>query len=198
MSFTSPTRPRGTSLASASYVAGACIGVLVVPGATALTRTPLLATSIASDFVSAFTPPLVSAARPAGLEATGRSTSAALMLTMCPLRCESELRENDLRDVKEPGDVRPGHRVEVLLRVLEERLADEQAGVVDERVDTPEALLRGGDDLLRRRALPDVAGDRQHLVVLRWRDRFATWRRRGNLVRGSQRPARLRCPGMRR
>jgi hypothetical protein len=80
-----------------------------------------------------------------------------------PLR--QELGENDLGDMKEPGQVRPGYGVEVLLGVFEKRLADEEAGVVDECVHTPEALLGGDDDLLRGRALSDVAGDRQHLLV---------------------------------
>ena len=43
-----------------SWVSGLCIGVLITPGDTALTRTPFFAYSIASDLVAAFNPPLVS------------------------------------------------------------------------------------------------------------------------------------------
>jgi hypothetical protein len=50
------------------------------------------------------------------------------------------------------------------------------AGVVDQRVDAPEALFRRRDDFMRRCAIPDVAGDRQHLLVLRRRNGS----RRGN------------------
>jgi hypothetical protein len=49
------------------------------------------------------------------------------------------LGERELRDVEEAGDVDAQHGGEVVRGVLDERLGDEDAGVVDERIDAPEA-----------------------------------------------------------
>jgi hypothetical protein len=50
-----PSRqPTGCRAARCAYVSGECIGVLMVPGATAFTRMPRFAYSIASDLVAAF------------------------------------------------------------------------------------------------------------------------------------------------
>ena len=57
--------------ASAACVSGGCIGVLMTPGATALTRMPRSAYSIASDRVTASSPPLVSDASADGTPFTG-------------------------------------------------------------------------------------------------------------------------------
>jgi len=59
MSDTSPIRPIGCSEARNGWASSGCIGVLMIPGETAFTRTPFLAYSIASDFVAAFKAPLV-------------------------------------------------------------------------------------------------------------------------------------------
>ena len=48
-----------------------CIGVLMTPGATAFTRMPLSAYSIASDLVTASSPPLVRDAKRRGTPFTG-------------------------------------------------------------------------------------------------------------------------------
>jgi hypothetical protein len=48
--------------AASTYVSTGCIGDLMVPGATAFTRIPRFAYSIASDLVAAFRPPFVSEA----------------------------------------------------------------------------------------------------------------------------------------
>ncbi len=60
-----------------SWVSGACIGVLMMPGDPAFTRTPVLANSIASSFVTALRPPLVSEARAVGTLDTGWFTRLA-------------------------------------------------------------------------------------------------------------------------
>ena len=57
----------------------------MTPGATALTRTPREAYSIASERVTAARPPLVRAARADGRSLLGRSTRLVVMLTMWPL-----------------------------------------------------------------------------------------------------------------
>src|SRR5258708_8551200 len=58
-SLVSPMRPIGCSVLRPSYVSGACIGVLITPGEIALTRMPAAAYSVASDLVTAASPPLV-------------------------------------------------------------------------------------------------------------------------------------------
>jgi hypothetical protein len=51
------------------------------------------------------------------------------------------LGDRELRDVKEAGDVDAQDRRVVGLGVLRERFGDEDAGVVDERVDAPESTM---------------------------------------------------------
>src|SRR5436190_9279612 len=98
-------RPTGWSLASASWVASGFIGVLMMPGATALTRTPRLANSMARERVTAFSAPLVSAASAAGTPAIGWSTRAAVIETMWPDPLLQHLGGGALRDVEETGDI---------------------------------------------------------------------------------------------
>src|SRR6476659_1238688 len=84
MSRTSPMRPTGCRFARNSWVSGACIGVLMMPGATAFTRMPLLAYSIASDLVAAANPPLVSEASTEGTLLLAWSRKLVVICTMCP------------------------------------------------------------------------------------------------------------------
>ena len=58
-----------------------CIGVLITPSETALTRTPREAYSIASDLTTAARPPLVSAVSAQGRLLSAWSTRLVLMLT---------------------------------------------------------------------------------------------------------------------
>lgn len=67
------------------------------------------------------------------------------------------LLDGELGDAEEPAQVAAGDRVVVLPRVLGERFGDEDAGVVDEGVDTSEPLDRGGGDALGRGRVGDVA-----------------------------------------
>ena len=62
-----------------------CSGVLMTPGATALTRTPRDAYSIASERVTAASPPLVSDASAEGSLLSAWSTRLVVMLTTWPL-----------------------------------------------------------------------------------------------------------------
>jgi hypothetical protein len=65
------------------------IGVLIVPGETAFIRMPRSAYSMASAFVTAFSPPLVSEARAAGAPLNGWSTRLVVMPTIWPPPCFS-------------------------------------------------------------------------------------------------------------
>src|SRR6185437_10676022 len=86
MSLMSPIRPSGCRAASASWVSSACIGVRMMPSATVLTRMPVAAYSMASDRVTAFSPPLVSDASADGTAVLAWSTRLVEMLTTCPRR----------------------------------------------------------------------------------------------------------------
>jgi hypothetical protein len=81
------------------------------------------------------------------------------------------LGDGELCDVKEPGDVDAQDRRVVGLGVLSERFGDEDAGVVDERVDAPELGYAFGDRTLGRLPIGDVAGNDQDVVVVRRLDR---------------------------
>src|SRR5271156_5065833 len=81
------------------------------------------------------------------------------------------LGDGELRDVKEPGDVDAQDRHVVGLGVLGERFGDEDAGVVDERVDPPEPGHPFGDRTLGRLPIGDVAGNREDLIIVRRSDR---------------------------
>ena len=77
------------------------------------------------------------------------------------------LGDGELRDVKEPADVDAQDRCVVGLGVLGERLADEDAGVVDERVDPAEPGHAFGDRTLGRLPIGNVAGDGNDVIVAR-------------------------------
>ena len=142
---------------------GACMGVLMMPGATALTRIPLSAYSIARERVTASSPPLVSDASADGTPLTGWPTSVVVRFTMCPPPLCEHLPNGPLSDVEEPGKVDPRDVAEVGLGVLCERLGDEHAGVIDQRVDPAKPLDRVADDPVGDRRVGDVAGNSQHV-----------------------------------
>jgi hypothetical protein len=70
---------------------------------------------------------------------------------------DGHLADRTLRDVEEAGEVHGGGRIEILLRVVGERLADEDSGVVDQRVDAPEPVERLLHHARRRARVGDVA-----------------------------------------
>jgi hypothetical protein len=76
-----------------------------------------------------------------------------------------------LRYVKEAGEIDAQDRGAVGLGVLGERLGDEDAGVVDERVDAPEPGHAFGDRPLGGLAIGDVAGHRDDFIIVRRLDR---------------------------
>ena len=67
--------------------------------------------------------------------------------------------------MEEAEDVHAEDGSEVRLGVAGEGLGDENAGVVDERVDAPEPRQTFGDRALRRFAARDVARDGENIGV---------------------------------
>ena len=132
----------------------------MTPSETAFTRTPREAYSIASERVTATRPPLVSAASADGRVLSAWSTRLVEMFTTCPPPWSTICRDRQLGDVEEPGEVHGRDRGVVIERVLRERFADVDTGVVDQRVDPPEpiaSLLDGASCGFR---ICDVASDR--------------------------------------
>ena len=80
----SPARPSGCTAPIASYSEGSCIGVLITPRETALTRTPRSAYSIASERATAARPPFVRDASADGEPLLAWSTRLVVMLTTWP------------------------------------------------------------------------------------------------------------------
>src|SRR5262245_2911402 len=78
---------------------------------------------------------------------------------------------NTLGDVEEAGEIGGDLCVEVLGRVVREGLGDEDAGIVDERVDPPEAGQRLLDDALGGGGIANVAGDRENIRIAALLDR---------------------------
>src|SRR5580704_14226195 len=171
MSEISPIWPTGCKASSCAYVATGFIGDLMIPGATAFTLIPRLAYSIASDLVAAGQPALRKRREHRGyagdrvIDQARRyphEMAAALLL---------HLGDGELRDVKKPGDVDAQDRHVVGLDVLGERFGDEDAGVVDERVDPPEPGHPFKDRTLGRLPIGDIAGHREDLIIVRRSDR---------------------------
>ena len=128
---------------------------------------PRLAYSIASDLVAAFSPPLLSEASTEGTLRVGLIDQGGRDLDDVAGPLLLHLGDGELRDVEEAGNVGAHHRRIVLGGVLRERLCDEDAGIVDQRVDTAKA----GDGLrnhaLGRLPVGDVAGNGEHVIVAR-------------------------------
>jgi hypothetical protein len=70
-------------------------------------------------------------------------------------------------NVKKSREVRRGRRREVGLRIVDERLGDEDAGIVHQRVDASIALDGRADDALGSVGRGDIAVDRQHRGISR-------------------------------
>src|SRR6516162_7794917 len=79
--------------------------------------------------------------------------------------------DGELRDVKEAGEVDAEDRRVVGRGVLGERLGDEDAGVIDKRVDAPEPGHSFGYRTLGGVRIGDVAGHREDLIIVRRLDR---------------------------
>jgi hypothetical protein len=171
MSEISPIRPSGCSLPSCACVSTGCIGVLMTPGATAFTLMPTFAYSIASDLVAALKPPLRQRGehgRHVGVRVFDQARRDLHDVAAMPL---FHLRDSELRDVKEPHKVDTQHSGVISLGILSERLGDEYAGVVDERIDAPEPGQAFGNHTLGRVPVGNVAGHHQDSVIVGRLDR---------------------------
>ena len=109
------------------------------------------------------------------------------------------LRDRALGDVEEPGEVDGGDRVVVVERVLGERLADVDPGVVDQGVDPAEPVER----LRRRRAARSAGSAMSPATVTKSSSspgghRYARCRRRHTRRCGMPPPGRRRSPARRR
>ena len=136
---------------------------LMTPGATAFTRTPREAYSMASDRVAATNPPLVSEAR-----ADGRSCrvvdEAGTDVDDVTAALGQHLADDALGDVEEACQVHRRDRPKVVERVVGEWLADEDAGVVDQGVDPSEPTDGLLHHALSRLDFGDVAGHGQDVA----------------------------------
>jgi hypothetical protein len=81
------------------------------------------------------------------------------------------LCDGQLRDVKEAREIDAQHRSIISLGILSERLGDEYASIVDERIDAPEPGQAFGNRTLGRLPVGNVAGHHQDLVIVARPDR---------------------------
>jgi hypothetical protein len=160
----------------------------MMPGEAALTRMPREACSMASDLVAVARPPLVSAAGTDGALEFASSAWVALTLTTWPPFRFSISAMTRWVSQKNPVRLTPANERVVLRRVVGERLGDEDAGVVDQGVDAPEARQRVAGDPVRGGGLGDVSLDGEHVRVLRRLDRAGV---------GHHRQPSRRCPATR-
>jgi hypothetical protein len=130
----------------------------MVPGATAFTGIPRFAYSMASDLVAASKPPFVSDASTDGhrrIRVIDQACRHLHDMTAAPLLHFSDRK---LRHVEEPSEIDVQNGSVVGVRVLSERLGDENAGVVNERVDAPKPTHRLRDDTVGRIPSANIAG----------------------------------------
>src|SRR5947209_3722919 len=118
-SLTVEGRPIGDWLSITSFGVLRLSGVWTTPGATAFTRMPSFAYSMA--------------------RCRDRDNAAAGLL-------RQHLLNGKLRDVQEAVEVRGDERPEVLGCVVRERLGEEDARVIDQRINRVEARQRRLDD----------------------------------------------------
>src|SRR3954471_1315863 len=128
----------------------------MTPSATTLARTPCDAYSMASERVTAASPPLVRAARADGdlLSAWATRLVGAVAMWRLPW---INISDAELRDVEEAGQVHGDDRRVVIGCVVREGLADEAARVVDQSVDQAETAERLLHHALGGFGLCDVA-----------------------------------------
>ena len=99
----------------------------MTPSETALTRTPRDAYSIASERVTAASPPLVRDCQRRGPGAVGVVDEAGADVDDVAAALGDHLPDDALGDVEEPGQVHGGDRGKVAEGVVGEGLADEDA-----------------------------------------------------------------------
>jgi hypothetical protein len=76
-----------------------------------------------------------------------------------------------LSDMEKPVDIDGQHVSKIFVRIVGEMFCDEDARIVDERVDAAEELQRLRDDAFRGFGIGDVTGNRQDVRIRRRLDR---------------------------
>ena len=112
------------------------------------------------------------------------------MLTTWPPPWSDHLPDRALGDVEETGQVHRGDRGEVVGRVLGERLADEDPGVVDQAVDPSEPVERLLHHALGGLGVGDVTLHREEVGLVGGADRARGGHDR---VAGPTEPGREAC-----
>jgi len=87
--------------------------------------------------------------------------------TTWPAALLLHFRNRQLGNAEESGEVDAERAGEIGLAIFGERFGDEDAGVVDQRVDTAESGQAVGNHALGGSGIGDVAGHRQDVVVVR-------------------------------
>src|SRR5438067_7081165 len=162
-SRTSPIRPSGCSPARKACVSGGCIGVLMTPGATALTRMPLSAYSIASDLVTASSPPLVRDASTDGTPFTGWPTSVVVTFTMCPPPCASICRTARCETWKNPARFTDSRLAKSASLYSVNGLAMKIPALLTSVSTRPNFSTAPPDHTVGGRRVADVPGDGEHV-----------------------------------
>ena len=165
----SPTRPGDAGRPSPRTTRGRA-AAWRSPRARRRSPAPRAARLRASDRVAAAIPPFVSDASVEGRVPSAWSTRLVVMLTTWPPPCSTiGARTSCVMWKKRPGS---GHRRrEVVLRVIREGLADEDARVVHEGVDAAEPVGRRGHHAAGGDRRGDVAGHGQHVAIPAGADR---------------------------
>ena len=126
---------------------------------------------MASDLVAAARPPLVECCQDGGRARVGVVRQGRRDVDdVATAPCE-HLGDGALGEQEEPSEVDADRGCVVVAGVVGERLGDKDSGVVDEGVDSPEALHGPSDDALDGLRVGDVSVDGQDRRVLGRPDR---------------------------
>ena len=128
-------------------------------------------------------------------------TIAAVMLTIWPEPACSIRAAARCVMWKKPARLTAVAVAKSASRIVDERLGNEDAGIVHQRVDASIALDGRADDALGSVGRGDIAVDRQHRGISRniaAPDRAGSSRRRDSRWRGSPSPDERRCRATRR
>src|SRR5438132_12589916 len=113
---------------------------MITPGATALTRTPRDASSVASERVRAASPTFGEGRQRGGCLTVGVVDEAGGDVDDVTAPLGDHLADGALGDVEEPGQVDGSDRCIVLECVFREGLSDEYPCIVDQVVDPSEPV----------------------------------------------------------
>ena len=180
------SQPIGERLSITSLGVFRCSGVSTTPGATAFTRMPSLAYSIARCWVIVSKPPLAIIGTAAVTPRTGlRARAAVIVITLPPVCCANICLMASRVTYRKPSRFVETNNIKVVGRVVREQLGEENPRVIDQHM---------GSDLNRDGAvstiatavaqLPDVAVDKSDSLRSRDLRGFADLSRIGDHVKG--------------